>query len=430
MKLKNWAGNLSFEPEKVLFPETEDEIQRLVLMCINEGKKIRVIGSGHSFSALIETNQMLINLINYQGLVSINKDLCQATLKGGTVLKNAGEILFQNGLAMENLGDIDSQSIAGTISTGTHGTGIGFGTISTQVVGLKFINGKGEIIYCSATVNSALFKAAQVSLGLLGIIIEVTLQCVPSYKLLVKNRKEPLDKVLASIDQRNAENRNFEFFWMPFTNTVWSKSSNIALQGEPDKDNFVNYLSELLIENYSFKALCEWARFFPSQNKAVSKIVARTIPNIDKLNYSHKVYATMRIVKFEEMEYNIPAEAYQDVMSEIVKICNSGVFDVHFPIESRWVKGDDIYMSPAYGRDSAYIACHVYYKKDSKKYFEKLESIFQAYGGRPHWGKLNSISKNIISEIYPEFKTFQKYRKEHDPENMFMSTYMESIFGY
>lgn len=428
MKKKNWAGNVKFMPASIAYPESESEIQQLVLKAANERHKIRMIGSGHSFSELCKTNQILVSLDKYQGLVSVDKEKLQATVKGGTKLKALGELLFKQGMAMENLGDIDAQSIAGTISTGTHGTGINFGTISTQVIALKIVTGKGEIIHCSPANHPDLFKAVQVSLGAFGIIIEVTLQCVPSYKLLIQNGKEPLDDVLATLDERNQENRNFEYYWMPYTKTTWTKSTNIVEEGKPQKDTFFNYLSELLLENYAFKMLCEFARIFPSQNKRVSRITASTVPRMKKINYSHRVYATMRIVKFTEMEYNIPADAYQEVMQEVIKTVNSGEFPIHFPIENRWVKGDDIFMSPAYDRDSAYIACHVYHKKDNSKYFQRLEDIFKAYGGRPHWGKMNTFTRQDIEERYPKFPQFNALRKEHDPDNVFLNAYLEELF--
>ncbi|MFV0248832.1 MAG: D-arabinono-1,4-lactone oxidase [Tenacibaculum sp.] len=427
--IKNWAGNVYLKPSHICYPTTESEIQNLVLKAANKKSKIRLIGSGHSFTDLCKTNQILISLDKYQGIISVDKEKKQATVKAGTKLKLLGELLFNEGLAMENLGDIDSQSIAGTISTGTHGTGISFGTISTQVIGLKLINGKGEIKVCSPNQNSKLFKAAQVSLGALGIITEITFQCVSSYKLLINNNKESLDTVLSSVEKRNRQNRNFEYYWFPYTNTAWTKTTNIVEDGEPDKDNFLNYLSELVIENYSFKALCEFARLFPSKNKMVSKITAQSTPTTKKLSRSYKVYTTIRLVKFTEMEYNIPADAYQDAIKEVMQLVNSERFAIHFPIENRWVKGDDIYMSPAYGRDSAYIACHVYSKKDNSAYFKALESIFRSYKGRPHWGKLNTIKHKDIVDLYPKFSDFNAVRKQQDPDKIFTNAYLEKIIG-
>lgn len=269
--MKNWAGNVKWNPAELCYPKTEHEIQKIVIRAANDHKSIRLIGTGHSFSKLCETDQIMISLDNYQGLISTDKQLCQATVKAGTKLNVLGDLLFQEGMAMENLGDIDVQSIAGTISTGTHGTGKEFGTISTQIIALKFINGKGEIVNCSTTENKELFLAAQVSLGVLGIITEVTIQCIPNYKLALYTEKENLESVLLSLDERNSNNRNFEFYWFPYTSTVFTKTSNEVSESKVDKINAFNYWSEYFIENYSFKLMCEIARVFPKANQRISK---------------------------------------------------------------------------------------------------------------------------------------------------------------
>ncbi|MBX2814700.1 MAG: FAD-binding protein [Saprospiraceae bacterium] len=425
----NWAGNVAFPHEQVAYPESEEAIVELVGHAHARKGKVRVVGSGHSFTALCQTRDTLISLDRYQGLLEVNHALCQATVKAGTKLHLLGDLLFAEGMAMENLGDIDVQSIAGTISTGTHGTGIAFGTISTQVVALRFVNGRGECISCSGIDQEELFKAAQVSLGAFGVITAVTLQCVPSYKLLVRNRKEPLDQVLSEIKLRNQTHRNFEYYWMPYTQTAWTKSTVVAHDGEPDQDRLIHTLSELLLENYAFKGLCELARHFPSLNKSVSRISAMSIPELDKRNHSHRVYATVRKVKFVEMEYNIPAAAYDEVIREVCKLVNSGRYAIHFPIENRWVKQDDIWMSPAYQRDSAYIACHVYHKKDHRAYFAALEEIFLAHEGRPHWGKMHALDVRRVSEAYPRFSSFDRMRRIHDPDDLFLSPYLQGLIG-
>lgn len=427
--MQNWAKNVRWDPSQILYPTSEGELWAHVIRALNDSRKIRTIGTGHSFTALCKTDEILISLDKYQGLIAVDREKCQVTVKGGTKLKVLGALLFEHGMAMENLGDIDVQSIAGTISTGTHGTGKQFGTISTQVVALKFVNGKGDLVSCSKEADPDLFRAAQVSLGLLGIITEVTLQCVPAYKLQLENRKELLQEVLPYIGQRNQENRNFEFYWFPYTDVTWTKSSNAVSDSEPDKNNIFNYWSEYVLENYAFKLLCEYARIFPSQNVRASRISAASIGEVAKVYHSHKVYATQRMVKFQEMEYNIPSEAHGDVFKEVVKTINTRKFNIHFPIENRWVKGDDIYMSPAYDRDSAYIACHVYNKKDCKPYFKALEEIFRAHGGRPHWGKMNTLEMKDVELMYPEFSRFQTIRKEQDPDNIFVNKYLEQLMG-
>ena len=427
--MKNWAGNIEWNPTAMEYPASEEAIRQVVSKAINDRQKIRMIGTGHSFTPLCAINEVMVSLDQYQGLISVDREKYTARVKAGTKLNLLGDLLFKEGMAMENLGDVDVQSIAGTISTGTHGTGQDFGTISTQVIALRWINGKGEIVECSAEKNHSLFKAAQVSLGLLGIITEVTLQCVPAYKLLVQNRKESIEALLPEIKERHAGNRNFEFYWMPYTDLAWTKTSNVVELGEPDKDNFFNYWSEYVLENYGFKLLCEWANLFPSQNESISRISAAAITEVKKVHYSHKVYATQRLVRFKEMEYNIPVAAFEAVWKELVKMVNTRKFNIHFPIENRVVKGDDILLSPAYKRDSAYIACHVYHKKDHRAYFKALEDLFRAYGGRPHWGKMNNLTNADIADLYPAFSTFAKHRADQDPDGVFLSPYFQKILG-
>lgn len=427
--MKNWARNVTWNPTEIAYPTSEEEVQQIVLRAISEKKKIRTIGTGHSFTALCATDEILISLDKYQGLIHVDQERMQVTVKAGTKLNLLGDLLFAEGLAMENLGDIDVQSIAGTISTSTHGTGKNFGTISTQLTSIQFINGKGEKVYCSTTENQDLFKAAQVSLGTMGIITQLTIQCVPVYKLEISVRAETIPTVFSNLQNRIEDNRNFEFFWMPYTNASITKTSNIVDSKEVDKKNMFNYWSEYVVENYCFKAVCEFGSLFPSKTEAISKFSAKLVSDVRKVQYSHKVYATPRLVKFREMEYNIPAEAFDEVWKDVVKICNSKKFPVHFPLECRWVKADDIFMSPAYERDSAYIACHVYYKKECKPYFKALEEVFRANDGRPHWGKMNTIGAQDIEEMYPKFASFLKHRTTQDPNRIFMSPYLLSLFG-
>ena len=425
--MKNWSGYHQWNPERIEYPKSEEEVQQIVQRAADEGRKIRIVGSAHSFMPLWSTDQVLLSLDQYQGICQVDQDRLQVTVKAGTKLHVLGELLFQQGLAMENLGDIDRQSIGGTIGTGTHGTGLAFGSISTQVVQIRFVNGKGEIRQCSATENASLFKAAQVSLGALGIITEITLQCVPAYRLALQNLREPLEQVLQELPQRYRDNRNFEFYWFPYTDKAWTKSSNIV-SDQADKVSWLNYLVEYGLENYAFQLLCELAYRFPSQNERIARFSAAAIAPVRKVFHSHKVYATQRLVRFNEMEYSIPLEAQAEVMRDIQRLFERKRFRIHFPIENRVVKGDDIYLSPAYGRDSAFIACHAYAKKDPLPYFQALEEIFLANGGRPHWGKMNTLSKEQATERYPAFSSFLQHRVEEDEEGVFSNLYLYSIF--
>lgn len=424
--MKNWSQKISWQPKQILQPSSEKEIQQIIKTALNKKQTVRIVGSAHSFNPLWVTNEILVNLDNYQGLINVDKEKMQATIKAGTKLYTLGDLLYENGLAMENLGDIDKQSIGGTIGTGTHGTGLNFGTISTQVKALRFVNGVGEIVKCSEIENFELFKAAQVSLGALGIITAITLQCVPAYRLKLVNKKEPLKEVMQTFKERITTNRNFEFYYFPKSETAWTKTSNIV-EDAPDKVNVFNYLTEYVLENYVYKIMCETARIIPTLSDGISRFSASVVSNVSKTYHSHKVYATPRLVRFNEMEYNVPVEHFESVCEEVQHTINTNKFNVMFPLEHRVVKADDAYLSPAYKRDAVYIACHVYNKKDYVPYFKALEKIFLKYDGRPHWAKIHTLKTKDFQQKYPKFDTFNEYRKLNDPEDLFLNDYLRSI---
>lgn len=426
--MKNWSGSQEYKPAQIAKPSSEGAIVAVVKEAISGGKTIRPIGSGHSFSPVAVTEQILLSLEAYTGIVRVNKTTNEVTVRAGTTLKALGELLFLQGLAMENLGDIDAQTIAGTISTGTHGTGVAFGTISSQVTALRFVNGKGEIVNCSREEQPELLKATKVSLGLLGVLTEITLACVPAYKLALQNAKASIDEVLSTLEARKQNNRNFECYWFPHTNTAWTKTSNLAVE-EADNNGWIHRVSEHVLENQVYGLLCGLERRIPTLTKTIAKISAAAAPTVRKVHHSHRVYATERLVRFNEMEYNLPAEALPEVMEKVRQTMANRNFKVHMPLEMRFVAADDAYLSPAYGRDSAYLAFHVYGPKDYRPYFAAMEAICQAAGGRPHWGKLNTFTAVDVMEAYPRFSDFLKFRAKHDPAGTFLSPYFAELFG-
>lgn len=426
--MQNWSGNQQWEPSSIRYPESEEDILKLVQEAREQGTIIRTIGSGHSFTALNNTSGILVSLDQWQGILDVHPEAQEVTVKAGTKLHLLGQLLHSADLAMENLGDIDEQSIAGAISTGTHGTGTAFGNISTQISGVTFVNGEGELIHCSLENQADLFRCLQISLGALGIITRIRLRCVPAYRLRLEKRTEPLEQVLENYPAYNRDNRNFEFYWLPYTNTTQTKFTNLTDEAV-DQANWWTYVNDVWIENYVFMALCELAKRLPSLNKSISRFSARFLGESKKVSYSHQVYATPRYVKFNEMEYNIPLADYPIVIREVQKIVNSGRHAIHFPIENRFVKGDEIWLSPAYQRDSAYIACHVYKGKAYEPYFRELETIFQAYAGRPHWGKLHFQQARELQSAYPQWDAFLRLRARHDPQGIFLNPYLEQLFG-
>jgi len=425
---RNWSGSVSCFPTEVLRPSTLDEIVSIVRSCAESGMKIRTVGSGHSFTPLAATDHVLVTLERYTGVERVDVEACTATIKAGTTLKALGDLLFQHGLAQENLGDINEQSIAGAISTGTHGTGIQFGTLSTQVTEISLVTGMGELVTCSEAENSALFRAAQISLGVLGIIVSVTLRLVPTYTLHINIERKSLSDCVTNLEDYNRENRHFEFHWLPFTDTVQAKFTNIS-QGPPSGPSLVRKLNEYVIENGALWLFSAFNRQFPSMTERVCKTMSAFVSNASGIGHAHTIFASVRLVKFQEMEFNLPQDHFRDALSEIDEMIRRERIRVHFPIECRFVRGDDIFLSPAHGRDSAYIAVHMFNGMPYENYFRRVEAICRNHGGRPHWGKMHFLKSNDLAPLYPRWDDFQEQRTRCDPDQIFTTPYLQSILG-
>jgi len=424
---KNWSEIVQFTPSEIQYPTSEAEVIALVERCRTDGERIRVVGSGHSFTRLIETEDVLVSLDKLTGVIEVNQDAMQATVWAGTTIKALGSMLAEVGMAQPNMGDIDVQSIAGAISTGTHGSGVTLGSIATQVVGLRLVTATGDVIDCSETENREIFKMAQVSMGLLGIITQVTLQCVPAYTLDYQWYASDLRDVLRDLETLKA-NRNFEFFWTPHTERVLVKVMNFT-DKSPKSKSLMRRFNDNVIENAVLWCLSAWARQFPAQSKRVAGIIASLISDGHDVTASHETFATVRMVKFQEMEYNIPAEHFEQCLCEIKDCISDNDIQVHFPIECRFVAADDIPLSPAYERESAYIAVHKFKGMPYKEYFRQVEAIFRKYEGRPHWGKLHTRTAEELATLYPQWDAFMAMRARLDPDGMFLNEYLREYVG-
>jgi FAD-linked oxidoreductase len=424
----NWSGSVHARPQRIATPENIEELKHLVEKARLDGQHIRVIGSGHSFTPLVQTDDVMISLDHLQGIEAVDRERGTATILGGTKLKYLGEALLAQGVAQENLGDIDVQSIAGAISTGTHGTGIRFGNLATQVEELTLLTASGELLTCSAEQHPDIFKAAQISLGMLGIIVKVKLRIVPAKRLQFKSRRESLQSCLDHLDDYKQSNSHFEFYWMPYTTWTQTKFLN-EIETSVTGSNLWSTFSKVVIENGLFWLLSEVSRLFPSSAKSIAKISAQAIGSTSEVNASHRLYATPRAVRFQEMEYNIPAEHFPAVLNEIRACIDKHQFAVHFPIECRFVQGDDIWLSPAYQRPSAYIAVHMYKGMAYQEYFRQIEEIFKRFQGRPHWGKMHTQTADSLEALYPHWHDFKHIRASLDPQGLFLNDYLCQLFG-
>ncbi|RKP44285.1 FAD-binding protein [Cohnella endophytica] len=424
----NWSGIVKAKPHTVLYPSHIEEVVDVVKLCSAEGRTLRVVGSGHSFTAIAASNDVFLSLDRMQGILQLNKEAHTATVWAGTKIKKLGELLYSEGLAQENLGDIDVQSIAGAISTGTHGTGLKFGNLATQIIGITVVTGTGEVLDCSEQSHPDLFKALQISLGSLGIIVQVTLKLRTAYKLRYESSRTKLTDCLERLPELTANNRHFEFYWFPYADPCQIKTLNET--DEPETSAKISdYVNDVLLENAALGALSSLCKRVPRLCAPVSRMIAAAFPTGVKVAQSHRAFATIRLVRFNEMEYNLPIEAMGDVVREMRETIEKRRYRVHFPIECRFAQADRIWLSPAYDRDSAYIAVHMYRGMPHENYFADMERIFLKYGGRPHWGKLHTLKTARLKEIYPMWDKFLEMRSRMDPEGIFLNPYLRNLFA-
>ncbi|HEX6800292.1 MAG TPA: D-arabinono-1,4-lactone oxidase [Ktedonobacterales bacterium] len=424
----NWSGSVRGRPREVARPASLEELARLVGEWGRAGRHVRVVGSGHSFTPLVQTDDVLMTLDGMQGIISADGRAGEVRVWGGTRLKRLGEELLARGLAQENLGDIDVQSIAGAIATGTHGTGVKFGSIATQVTGLTLVTASGEVLECSVDERPDVFKAAQVSLGALGVVAAVTLRMVPARRKRYISRRGRLDETLANLDRYKSENEHFEFFWLPYTDYVQAKLIN-PTEAPATGSNLWGRFNSLVMENGVFWGMSALCRLMPPISRTMSNIEAWGIAPVDRVDESYRLFATERLVRFQEMEYNIPAQHFPAALDEIRALLAARTFNVNFPVECRFVRGDDIWLSPAYQRDSAYIAVHMYRGMPYRDYFDAIEAIFQRYEGRPHWGKMHTLGPTTLAARYPRWDDFRRVRAELDPRGVFLNDYLSGLFA-
>jgi FAD-linked oxidoreductase len=425
---RNWSGYVVCPAAQVSAPSSEAELTEVVRHAARTGQSIRVVGGGHSFSPLVATDGVILSLDRLQGVIEIDAPSRTARVRAGTRLWALGAPLAAGGFAMENLGDINVQSIAGAISTATHGTGAALGNLATQICGLKFLTADGETISASPAENPELFAGGCVALGSLGVLTEITLRLVPSFRLKLERGKSNIEDCLAQADSLVANNRSFEFYWLPHTDTVLTKAWNVT--DEPaDNMGWQRYVSEVLLENTAFGLLCRLGKAVPPFCPSISRSCASLASAGTQIDASYSSLATVRRVRFNEMEWSIPANRGAEALSEIRALIARREFPLMFPLEYRWVRGDDLWLSPNYGRDSVHISVHQYRGMPFARYFDGVQAICLNHGGRPHWGKCHSLAAPQLSTLYPRWNDFLLLRERMDPAGRFLTPYLRTLFG-
>jgi len=422
---RNWSGAQSCIPAARLGPASEAALAELLRASRDV---VRPVGAGHSFSALVPTDGTLVSLARLSGMIGRDAATQQSEWWGGTPMSQMGAPLKAAGLALTNMADIDYQSLAGAIATATHGTGIGFGSYSTQVTGLRLVTASGEMLDCDARNRPEIFNAARVSLGALGLVTRVKLQNRPAFRLREKMWIQKTEEILEGIDEHRRGNRHWEMHVLTHSDYAAAVSLNETTDApspppaDPEAEGGNEYIKWIA-------RLDKYGSDWPAARRALLNLVASTAGFEERVGESYEVFANVRNVRFNEMEYSVPSEAGPACLREILALIDKKRLPTWFPIEYRYIKGDDLPISMFEGGERCAISIHQHYTMDYHNYFAEIEPIFWKHGGRPHWGKLHSLNARQLQKLYPRWREFTEVRQALDPQGRFLNAHLRSILG-
>ncbi|HWN33846.1 MAG TPA: D-arabinono-1,4-lactone oxidase [Pseudonocardia sp.] len=428
---RNWSGRLQASPTRVVVPTNADEVAMAVKAAARDGLRVKPVGSGHSFSEIAVPDGVALRLDRMDRLVALDRDSGQVTVQGGITLHKLNPLLAAAGLALTNMGDIDRQTIAGATATGTHGTGIRFGGISTQIRAMELVLADGSRVRCAPDERPDLFAAARVGLGALGVVTEVTLQCEPLYVLRSVAEPMPLEQALDELHSRVDHNDHFEFFWFPHSTTALTTTNTRLPCDTPRRP--IGRLRDLveneLLTNRVLELAMRVGTRVPAAIPAITRAITAGVSASETVDYSYTVFASQRDTRFNEGEFAIPRAAVVDVLREIKRWVDSHDERVSFPLEVRFVAQDDIWLAPTYRRDSAYIAFHQYHRLPYRRFFDAMGKILADVGGRPHWGKMHTLDAEALRPRYARFDDFVALRDQLDPTGVFTNDYLDRVLG-
>ena len=428
---RNWARSQSVIPARVERPRSAAAVQRAVLAAGRTGSRIKAVGAGHSFSGIALAPGVQLDL-DWSGVLAVDETAGRVTLAAGTRLHELAALLKPYGLALENMGDVDRQTLAGATSTGTHGTGGAFTGLAGQIVAVTLVTGDGELLTVSETENAELLPAVRVGLGALGILVDITLQCVPAYLLHAVETSEPFDAVLEAYPERSRSADHFEFYWFPHTDAVLTKTNTRRSLDDTVRaplGRMRRFVDDELLANGLYRGTCVAGVVVPALVPRVNRVADRLTGRREYTDHSHRVYVTNRTVRFHEMEYALPREQIPEALREVRALIEKRRWRISFPLEVRSAAADDIWLSTGYGRDTGYIAVHRYYRENPGEYFAGVEAIMRAHDGRPHWGKMHNLDADAVRAVYPHFDDFLAVRDRLDPERRFTNRYLERVLG-
>ncbi|MFE6287391.1 D-arabinono-1,4-lactone oxidase [Streptomyces sp. NPDC057877] len=426
---RNWGGNVSARPAREVTPASVDELADAVRRAAGDGLTVKAVGTGHSFTSIAATDGVLIRPQLLTGIRDIDRTAMTVTVEAGTPLKRLNTALAREGLSLANMGDIMEQTVSGAVSTGTHGTGRDSGSIAAQITALELVTADGSVLTCSRKENPEVFAAARIGLGALGIVTAITFAVEPIFLLTAREEPMPFARVLSEFDELWTENEHFEFYWFPHTDRCSTKRNNRSAGPERPVGRLSGWFEEEFLSNGVWQVANLVGRGVPAVIPGIAQVASRAWSARTYTDIPYKVFTSPRRVRFVEMEYAVPREAVADALRELKSMIDRSRLRVSFPVEVRTAPADDITLSTASGRDSAYIAVHLFKGTPYQAYFTAAERIFTAYEGRPHWGKVHTRDAEYFSRVYPRFGEFTALRDRLDPQRRFQNAYLRRVLG-
>ncbi|MFD9128040.1 D-arabinono-1,4-lactone oxidase [Kitasatospora sp. NPDC059571] len=426
----NWAGNQSARPARVVAPASAEEIGAVVRQAAEQGQRVKAVGSGHSFTAIASAGDaVLVRPDALTAVREIDRDAGTVTVESGLSLSRLNRLLTEAGLSLTNMGDIEVQTVAGATSTGTHGTGRDSGSLAAQIRAVEIVLADGTVRQCSPTENPELFQGARLGLGALGVVSAITFGVEPAFLLTAHEQPMGFDEVVEGFDDLAAVNEHFEFYWFPHTDRCSTKRNNRSQGPAAPLPGLKAWLEDDFLSNTVWEGACRIGRRFPAAVPSIARVASRAWSERTYTDTAYKVFTSPRTVRFIEMEYAVPRAAATTVLRELRALVERSDWRISFPVEVRVAPADDLWLSTASGRDSAYIAVHLYRGTAEQSYFTEVERLMTAYEGRPHWGKLHTRDAGYLAGVYPHFGDFTALRDKVDPDRVFANDYLRRVLG-
>jgi FAD-linked oxidoreductase len=416
---RNWSGSVTASPERIERPRTEAELAVIVA----RARRVRVAGAGHSFMPLVETDGVLVSLDEMEGTLEVAPDRKSVWAPAGMPIGRLTAALWAHRLSLANQGDIDKQAIAGALATATHGTGRTLGALSTLALGFRLVLADGQVVECDAEHERDLYEAQRVSLGALGVMSRVRLSVSPGYRLKETLRRAPLDETLRRWNELTVSHRHVEFFVFPYADQVLLKILDPVETGDDPPPSS-------RLESGALRLACDLAARSPGLAAGLQRGLTRAMGASTRAAPAWRIFPSERVIKFEEMEYEVPAAQGADALHAAIAEVRRRSLPVMFPFEYRAVAADDMWLSPMNGRECVSISVHQYEKMDWRTPFAAIEPVFAAHGGRPHWAKRHTLRSDDVLRLYPDAARWGEVRKRVDPQGKFLNAHLRDLFAF